>query len=282
MVFVNLNNIDTNKLVLVPKLNMHLNCGTLVVYDAKNHEEQSAGTGIGRILEVDKFEKSIKINKLNLLVEPPQSTLPSHCRYIPEVVETEEYEWQSVSHVKALAFVFIVPRIHRYGGIQGMDNLYVIRKRSDNTYVSGFPSFSAEIDTFNLPVCNAKRIFDDIIDVKQKMRSILSSEKWAQGIFTRATQRTKISPECWKYLQYLLGDLTSSRGTVCNSIRHVTGAGLDSYSLRIKKMGSVLTFSTDSEIGLLIGIFGETCFCGIRKKRPRLIDGTRYIAEMIL
>ena len=118
---------------------------------------------------------------------------------------------------------------------------------------------------FVLPTCNAKRIFEDIIDVKQKLRAIMSSERWDQGTFTKATQRTKISPECWKYLTYLLGTVLCTNTIVFRSIRHVTGAGLDSYSVRVERLGSVMSFSTETEIGLLIGLFGESCFCGMRK-----------------
>lgn len=98
--------------------------------------------------------------------------------------------------VTALAFAFIMSQIHQCGRMQGVENLFLIQKQSDSECVADFESFPAEMKIFVLPTCNAKRIFEDIIDVKQKLQAMMHSVRWDQGTFTKATQCTKTSPEC--------------------------------------------------------------------------------------
>ena len=45
----------------------------------------------------------------------------------------------------------------------------------------------------------------------------------------------------------------------------------------MEKHGSKIRFSNEDEIALLVGLFGESSFCGIRKKRPRIDEGIRYL-----
>ena len=35
----------------------------------------------------------------------------------------------------------------------------------------------------------------------------------------------------------------------------------------------------EDDMSLLIGLFGESCFCRIRKKRPRVADGVKYLQD---
>ena len=81
MVFIILCKIDPNKLFFVPKLRMHLNCGTFVVYEREKNGEIVTTAAIGRVLEVGQYENSIKINQYSLLnpkeASPP--VLATHC-----------------------------------------------------------------------------------------------------------------------------------------------------------------------------------------------------------
>ena len=88
-----------------------------------------------------------------------------------------------------------------------------------------------------------------------------------------------MSPECWAYIIHLLQGEICSVQKICRSICHAVGAGLDLYSVWIEKMGTKVSFSAEKEIGAMVGLFGESCFCGIRKKRPKLSDGTKILQE---
>mmetsp|Transcript_12360 Transcript_12360/g.19002 ORF Transcript_12360/g.19002 Transcript_12360/m.19002 type:complete len:140 (+) Transcript_12360:549-968(+) len=97
--------------------------------------------------------------------------------------------------------------------------------------------------SFCLPACNARRIFDDLIDIKSLLRSKLSSTRYDQGTFNHANARTKVSPECWSYIMLMLKkrEIPTSLA-VCRSVRHVVGGGLDAYSVRVEKSGTKLFF----------------------------------------
>ena len=109
MVYVKLTDIKCNEQFYASKLGMNFNCGTFVLYKCKNNEGKTGTTEIGRVLEVDKFEKSLKINKFNLLVERSSTTAETHCRHIPEIEQSEELDWIGIEAVTALAFIHCIP-----------------------------------------------------------------------------------------------------------------------------------------------------------------------------
>lgn len=276
-----------------------IDIGSFVLFEDKQGQTSDNGPAschaVGRLLKLRVGDELGK-NKTNAMVRlyprfqncesirtKRNLNVDSATQHIPEVVESDVTELIDPSSILSLCFVYTAKSLNEeLFACQGMSNLFLIRYDTAGGDVCNFKSFASEYDLFKKAICTTCRIWKDLQRVQGTMRRILSSTRQAQGTYTRKSIKVHVSPECWRYILHVSKNIKNIDCPVVKTLDvHVmlfsVGTGLEARSTSLKIGAEKVCWESDSDMSILVELFGEGCLFGIRKKRPKVSNSPAYL-----
>jgi len=281
-------------------LGFDIEVGSFVLYERESvsyDEAAAVGAGaagattsrsVARLLDTKNCATGIRcamIQMFDYLDRSELKTLRKPCadgatKYINEVVQTTRTGWVDSSCVKCLCFVFPAKQLEdELFGTQGISNVFLVRYNSDGSdvSVSDFKRFASEYEAFAAGLCTPCMIWQDLQRTQLAIRRIMSSVRQGQGSYTQQSAKVVIGPETWAYISRHLAE-TSHQVLVSKMVRcslrierNAMGSGLETRKTSVLVEGERIRWESHAELAVLIGLFGEGCVFGLRK-RPRKLS----------
>ena len=202
------------------------------------------------------------------------------------VVQLEEDTWILADAIINLSFVFPEKDVlnHGYDDCHGMHNFFVLGHRcAQNGRISPLPNkqacppFPGELEGFfdywSDDQCHA--LFHSIRHIARALQRLLCRIAQSQGDFSNRNARLQVPRYCWFYLksQFEEQGISVVSGVQFCQPRPILGWGLTYHCIRETGNLEILRFDTSAKMKAFRKIFGHTSGYGVRKKRPRYIEG---------
>ena len=214
----------------------------------------------------------------------------SWSRGLHELVITDIKVPIKSSAVQDIAFVFLEEVLKNYkyhGPLHGIDNVYIVRYKSDGESLDSFISFTrdflvtgrptlSEIEPTLLSSTHAmmtdycKEVYNGITQIQYSISNSLNRQSARQGNEGSITRKVFLSEIVFQYVAMKTGKTISD----CNNKKRQK---FDAFLLTtmdyIKRTRSYnytgISFITDDDIKKFICVFGYCSIIGIRKSRPK-------------
>ena len=204
----------------------------------------------------------------------------------------------ATSDISNLAFMFKEASLQdgadMFFTCQGMGNAFILQYRIDTR--EEYPEQDADGDTTRkqllaripseyclpFPSCNqnpryhdcfARRVWNNLLQVKLEIRKLLGRYSQQQGLYGRERARVSFSAEAWGFLctqctnLFCASDFRSSKRT---RLHRVIDSGLVVKATRMQRTCVLLRFATKAELKRLCSILGESTTVGQRCRLPKI------------
>jgi hypothetical protein len=223
-----------------------------------------------------KSDLQLSLNEFILLQDSDLSQAPIFAgpgRYHVEVVQTlRQFCVSDASALKHIVFVLSTHELElaKYVGGDGMEDLYVLRYRSDGkaipkTFVA-FPDDSAFYPLMENSY--ALEVYKDLARIADAAASILTRAAESQSILCTGRQQLTIHPRTWAYLKNKLN--VEAHRVDLTTFRKRTLAGMKTATYSQLHKCEYLRFETDGDMDSLVKTLGPTSILGNRVKRPKI------------
>ena len=211
------------------------------------------------------------------------------------LIQLCEYCWIPSSAVVGLSFVFpdetdnVSMLSHAFDDCRGMFKAYLLKHRKDSAGLiscippDSCPPFPSCLEDFRKQwsVDHCQLIFNSIYQICQDMQRNLCRVAQSQGDFSIKTTKLQVPNCCWFYIKSNLSirgihSVTPVRYTQPKS---VLSWGLTLCSCPYIGILDVLRFDTREKIRVFRQVFGVMAGVGIRKRRPKYVDGTSLLSD---
>jgi hypothetical protein len=190
-----------------------------------------------------------------------------------EVVQTlHQYTVSDASTLKLIVFVLSLVELEsaKYVGGDGMEDLYVLRYRSDSKRIPKvFVAFPDDSPFYPLIENSyALEVYKDLARIADAAALILTRAAESQSILCTGRQQLTIHPRTWAYLKNKVN--VEAHEVDLTTFRKRTLAGMKTASYSQLHKCEYLRFETDDDMDSLVKTLGPTSILGNRVKRPKI------------
>ncbi len=246
--------------------------------------------GIYRIVSYDTKQKTLKINSFIDFTGSEITHVPIFSgagREHVEVVQTLNGIIMSPSLLTSVVFILRPSDLltGKYVGGDGMEDIYVVRFRSDGKGISkSFVPFPDDSPYYPVVESSyALEVYKDLSRFADSAASILTRAAESQGTLCTGRQHFDIHPRTWAYIKNKLG--VETHPVEVTTHRKRTLAGLKTATYSQVHQCEYIRLETEAHMDALVRTLGPTSVMGNRVKRPKVgfpfQAGTRSVLNQV-